>query len=313
MKKLLLPVFMLLFTVISCSKGAGEEIIPVSGIQLNKHEMKVERGGNDVLAVTITPSNATDKTVTWVSTDPGVATVSDGIVIGVKTGTTEIIAKSGNYFDKCVVSVVVSATAVKLSSTTGELKVGDSFTLHAYVLPEDTTDEIEWSSSNDSVATVDNGDVMAISKGEAVISAKVGELIATCKVLVIPKKDLEGTWGLIHHEYIKKEDGKIVANENYDANPFSPSSHNDWKLMITHLDGDKYIFTFYYWNSYKIIWERESGGEWVIQNGETYIPNGIISFRIESGQMTMESFEESMSGQIEVSYYTKNVFARMDS
>ena len=187
MKILCKLLFFLIVIATSCSKNSPEEVVPVSGLQLNKHELRLEKGGSDVLAVTITPANATDKTVSWVSTNPGVATVSDGIVIAVSTGTTEVIAKSGNYFDKCVVSVVIPATSINLNASKLEMIVGETMTLSATVLPKDATEVVEWSSSDESVATVDKGLIRAIAEGETTISAKVGELVATCEVLVKPE------------------------------------------------------------------------------------------------------------------------------
>ena len=97
--------------------------------------MSLEKGANEVLKVTFTPSNASNKTVTWVSTKPEIATVNDGIVMGVNTGSTEIFAKCGNASAKCDVSVVISATSVSLSETSISLKVGDTREINKIVYP----------------------------------------------------------------------------------------------------------------------------------------------------------------------------------
>ncbi|MBP5397155.1 MAG: Ig domain-containing protein [Bacteroidales bacterium] len=233
MKRYCYFLFCFLIVAISCSKDPQEKVVPISDLRLDKHELRLERGGNAVLAVTVTPSNATDKTVSWVSTDPGIATVSDGVVIAVSTGTTEIIAKSGNYYDKCVVSVVISATSVNLNASKIELFVGKTAQLSASVLPKDTTDEIEWSSSDESIATVDKGHISAISEGAATISAKVGVLIATCEVIVKSYEKpgdglLYGTWVLDTY--------KIEASgTNNDGNDYTLPVPISYKLKETTL------------------------------------------------------------------------------
>ena len=159
-------------------------VVELTGIALTEHAITLEKGGNKVLEIKLTPANATNKSVTWVSSNTSIVTVTDGVVVGVAPGSTEIIAKSGNYTDKCQVTVVVSATSVSLDLTELTLSPGETATLKATVLPEDSTDEVEWSSSDETVATVQNGVVTAVAEGEATITAKAGEKTATCSVKV---------------------------------------------------------------------------------------------------------------------------------
>ena len=159
-------------------------VVELTGIALTEHEITIEKGGNTVLYVKFTPENATNKNVTWVSSNTSVATVTDGIVVGVAQGSTEIIAKSGNFTDKCQVTVVISATSVSLDQTELALDLGETTTLTATVLPEDSTDKVQWSSSDEAVATVKDGEVTAVAEGEATITAKAGEKTATCEVMV---------------------------------------------------------------------------------------------------------------------------------
>ena len=89
-------------------------VVELTGIALTEHEITLEKGGNKVLEVKFTPENATNKLLTWVSPNTSIVTVTDGVVVGVATGSTEIIVKSGNLTDKCQVTVVISATSVDL-------------------------------------------------------------------------------------------------------------------------------------------------------------------------------------------------------
>ena len=81
--------------------------IPVTGVSLNKSETTLTVGGTETLTVTITPDTATNKTVTWTSSNPNVATVDNGVVRAVAPGTATITVTTadGNYTAVCTVSV----------------------------------------------------------------------------------------------------------------------------------------------------------------------------------------------------------------
>lgn len=159
-------------------------VVELTGIALTEHEITIEKGGNTVLEVKFTPENATNKALTWVSSNTSIVTVTDGVVVGVAPGTTEIVAKSGNLTDKCQVTVVISAASVSLDLTELTLAPGETTTLKATVLPDDSTDKVEWSSSDEAIATVKDGEVAAVAEGEATITAKAGGKSATCSVKV---------------------------------------------------------------------------------------------------------------------------------
>ena len=159
-------------------------VVELTGIALTEHDITLEKGGNKVLEVKFTPENATNKALTWVSSNTSIVTVTDGVVVGVAPGSTEVIVKSGNLTDKCQVTVVISATSVSLDQTELTLAPGETATLNATVLPEDSTDKVEWSSSDEAIATVKDGEVTAVAEGEATITAKAVDKTATCSVKV---------------------------------------------------------------------------------------------------------------------------------
>ena len=81
-----------------------------------------------------------------------------------------------------------TVTSVDLNKTTLELIAGESETLVAIVKPSDVTDKtVTWSTSNASIATVENGKVTAVIEGEATITAQAGEKTADCKVVVLSR------------------------------------------------------------------------------------------------------------------------------
>jgi len=164
--------------------------VEVTEVKLDKTELALSEGESVTLKATVAPDNATNKTVTWTSSDEKIATVDkEGKVTAVKAGEATITAKAGEKTAECKVKVTAVAVAsVKLDKESLELLLGESATLTATVSPDNASDKtVTWSSSNEQVAKVDaSGKVTTVSVGEAVITAKAGEKTAKCKVTVKP-------------------------------------------------------------------------------------------------------------------------------
>ncbi len=178
----------------TCNVTVKTPIVQVTGVSLNKSTTSVEVGHNTTLIATVTPSNATNKNVTWTSSDESVATVSNGIVTGVKAGTATITVRTvdGNKTATCMVNVVetsVPVTGVGLNKQTMSLNIGMEEQLIPTVTPSNATnDNVVWTSSNTSVATVSlAGVVTGIKAGSATITVRTvdGNKTATCEVTVI--------------------------------------------------------------------------------------------------------------------------------
>ena len=162
--------------------------IPVASISLDSNLLYLKKGAVTVLTATVSPDDATDKTVQWSSSNPSVATVDqNGSVTAVDAGNAVITASAGGFTASCTVyCMVVPVTAVVIDKKSLSLERGASETLAATVLPNDATDRtVLWSSNNPSVASVDqNGQVTAVDRGDAIITASVGDVSATCAVSV---------------------------------------------------------------------------------------------------------------------------------
>ena len=87
-----------------------DDPIVVTGITLDKTTATVEEGAKVTLTATVTPDTATDKTVTWSTSNEAIATVSGGVVTGVKAGEVTITAKAGDKSATCTVTVTAAAT-----------------------------------------------------------------------------------------------------------------------------------------------------------------------------------------------------------
>ncbi|GAB6394415.1 MAG: hypothetical protein MdMp024_0727 [Bacteroidales bacterium] len=170
--------------------------IPVTGISLNSTTLTLNTGATAQLTATITPYNATNQSVTWSSSNAGVATVSNGLVTATAAGTTAIAAATadGNFTAACWVTVTSSAnpaipvTGISLDRTTLTLSTGATMPLTPTIIPANATNQsVTWSSSNSGVATVSNGGlVTATSIGTTAVTAVTadGNFTAACWVTV---------------------------------------------------------------------------------------------------------------------------------
>lgn len=170
----------------TCSVVVKKDVVPVSSILLNKTSLSLIKGQSEVLLAKVNPDNATDKTVSWSSSDETIASVSqNGRVTALKSGRTFVTAKAGEESCSCLVSITTPVESVTLDRTSITIVSGTATVLVATIHPNDAdVRRVEWSSSNAQIATVRNGIVDAIAEGNAVITARVGDKSATCSVTV---------------------------------------------------------------------------------------------------------------------------------
>ena len=170
--------------------------VNATAITLSQNSASLHVGETVTLTATVTPDNTTNKAVTWKSSNTSVATVENGKITAVALGEATITATTAdgtNLSASCKVTVEpTKVTSITLSQNTASLHVGETVTLTATVKPDDATDKtVTWKSSNDAVATVDNGKVTAVALGEATITATTADgtnLTATCAITVNPIK-----------------------------------------------------------------------------------------------------------------------------
>ena len=178
-------------------KISPPDTVSVTGVTLDKDSLTLTEGNTAQLTATVKPDNATNKNVTWTSSDETVATVTDGLVTALKEGTATITVttEDGSKTATCAVTVTaatVPVTGVTLSQTQASLyynRTPNTLTLTATVAPDNATNRaVTWASSNPSVAKVENGVVTALACGTAVITATTqdGNHTATCAVTVRP-------------------------------------------------------------------------------------------------------------------------------
>lgn len=196
------------YTCEDCDATKTESIppnpVPVTGVTLNKVDETLKVGSSVSLVATIAPNNATNKNVTWSSSDSTVASVMNGVVTAHRAGSATITVKTedGGFFAECVITVETDPPYPPVTSITFDnqnitliLDSTDySKLLIATVLPADATNaELVWTNSNESVVDLaffdDNTRVLLVGlvPGTATITATAenGAVTAQCRVTVV--------------------------------------------------------------------------------------------------------------------------------
>ena len=180
-----------------CEVTVNKRIYPVESVSLDKTSLELTEGDKATLTATVLPENASNKDVSWTSSDATIATVSkDGEVSGIKPGSTTVTVTTmdGRKTAKCQVTIekrIYPVESVSIDKTSLELTEGDKATLTATVLPDNATNKnVSWSSSDEKVATVSaSGEVTAVAPGKAAITVTTedGAKTAKCEVTVNKK------------------------------------------------------------------------------------------------------------------------------
>lgn len=173
----------------------------VTGVTLDKESASLRIGEETLqLNAVVEPSDASDKSLLWTSSEAGVTSVSEtGLVTPLSPGETVITVTTvdGEFSATCTVTVIQPVVSITLNETSININPDMTFELVAQINPDNASDKtLEWKSSDETVATVDqNGVVTGVETGvgrEAVITvtSKDSGVYATCIVRVT--KDVVG-------------------------------------------------------------------------------------------------------------------------
>jgi uncharacterized protein YjdB len=204
----------------SCDPEKGDKTIAVSGVSINKTSINLAEGDSETLTATLSPAEATNKSVSWSSSDIGVAFVDySGKVTGVKAGSATITVTTADGSKTATCSVTVSTVAlakITVSPAEKEVTIGTPATLSVQYTPENASNKrVTWKSSDEATAKVSSsGIVEGVKEGTATITAtsEDGGFKATCKVNVTSLMKAGVYW--LQDDMIHK-DGKSLGIKTY--------------------------------------------------------------------------------------------------
>ena len=161
---------------------------PVDSIELNETTLRINLNESYSLSVSFTPENASNKNVTWITSDPTICTVNEGRITGLKDGKVTITCVSEDGFKKatCIVTVGdyydvgnkdTNVTNIRLNQTSLEMNINGEYYLVATVIPLTASCKtVAFTSSNSKVATVnEDGLVVGVGAGTCRITCMSGE------------------------------------------------------------------------------------------------------------------------------------------
>ena len=303
------------------------ETVSVTGVALNKTTVALTVNQTETLTATITPTNATNKNVTWSASGDGAVSVVDGLVRALKPGTSTVTATTvdGGYTATCQVTVsaaTVAVTGVTLNKASLSLTVGDSETLTATVAPSDATNKnVTWSVTGDAV-TVNNGTVTAAKAGSATVTVTTvdGGFTANCAVTVEeastkpadavdlaystadtlgehgddycyfndPEK-WSGATARVNEAYYSPTEGLVF---DYTYNPASNPGINNWSVQLMRKNSSLTVGTMYDL-SFKL--NSSKAGTIIVNDTNTAIVKGDNNIKVTYRQGEGASFNIQFS------------------
>lgn len=174
------------FQVTVVEDSSAEKEIEVQDVEIGDYEEELKVDATLNLTVTVLPSDATDSTVTYKSSDTNIATVnSSGEVKGITPGRVVIYVSAGNLTKEVPVTVKIATTAISLNSDYQVMKPNDTFQIKAQVQPAGATGGITYKSMDTEVATVsETGVITAKKSGNTAVIVSNGDLQVSITVIV---------------------------------------------------------------------------------------------------------------------------------
>lgn len=235
----------------TCKVTVKKKNIPVTSIKLNTEHIIINKGEIQKVKYTILPNNATNKDVKWSTSNPDVAIIQNNSIKGINAGEAIITLKCGNITKSFDVRVIIPINKLTADRHANYIKVDQKHLLGYTISPIDYTEEFvaEWSSSDTSIATVDEkGVVTGISPGKVTIELKINNFKTSYEMEVEPKDS--------NYE-IKKLKQYILDNGDVNSNgdKYIKYSHTDNKgrravsSISYNATGDKLNVSFVYYGT----------------------------------------------------------------
>ena len=232
--------------VSSCTEENETIAPPVQYIELSELKKTMSVGETSQLTATVLPDGVLDKTITWKIDDENIGTIdSEGNITAIAEGETKVSAIVDNVTAICALTVVpVAVESISLNETTKKMSVNETLQLIATILPENATyKDINWTSSNEDIATVDdNGLVTAKGTGNVSITATSvsGEKTAVCNIVIVGSDPLmsQTEMNLTKNDEERLE---VVLPPNMEGQAVTWSIDNEGIIAVT-VDADNSCF-----------------------------------------------------------------------
>lgn len=254
MRKNLLYIPFLLLLVFSLT-GCGEKKLESISLSVDK---LISINETKEIKVEYNPESVKEE-ITWSSSNEEVASVSNGIITAKGMGNATITATTTSGVKNQVnIEVYQKVESLTLDKSNVEFYVGDTLQVNATITPEEATyKDITWTSSNNSVASVENGLITAKSTGEATITATTKDGVSQKCNVVVKEKPIE----------FSGSGDKIISNVNI--------PRGEYVAKITVNSTRHYAVKFYYGSSdydYELL-VNNSGKAY---SGTTFLKGGSI-------------------------------------
>ncbi len=301
----------------SCTVTVESLVITAKSVTLSESYAEVEMGQTKTLNASVYPADAVDAYITWSVSDPSVISVSNGVITPLAVGQSSVTAAvSGkpHISASCAITVKVpTITGVSLSNTGLTMTPYGEYALRAFVQPSTASQDVLWTSSDSSVATVDStGRVTALKGGTAVITAASGidpGRTASCTVTV--KQDVS------FYEYSTSGVSSTTAYISVKLSKASSSyTYPTYGVRILNADGSVYT-SWSASNPYpstttRITFEplsNDSGGCNIILNPGTgyywqifVTCNGLTYYSAKTWFQTLEASAVTLPTSVSASY-----------
>lgn len=287
--------------------------VAVEGVSLTPETVEIETGETKQLNAEIVPEKATEKGVTWSSSNNDVVSISSsGLITGKKAGEAIVTVKTvdGNKTATSKVKVttpIIPVASVAITPENPVFMVDDEVQLTAAVMPENATDKwVEWSSSDETVIEVTSGGVATAKKvGYATITVKTidGNKTASSTITVKQKDDYgnnrpEAEIMELNKEYV----GEINYSLDYDCFAFlTPDPTKDYKLILEPLNtkGEKLSARISSLNNYLV------NDTYYDLSGNLTEENGVKTYHLENAKNAKNHMYIMLSGTVGDQYRMK--------
>ena len=171
-RTIILTILVFFMAFITFPITAYADDVPATGVGLNHSSVILKRGETLQLIATVYPGNATNKTVSWTSSNSEILDITpvDGTTVNVlslKAGTASVTVTTADkgWVTSCVIEVYVPVTKVYLNSVDLTLEPGQTFQFIGTVVPNDATEQrLLWESSDDAIVFVDQTGMASAKK-----------------------------------------------------------------------------------------------------------------------------------------------------